>query len=95
MIKFFFTLVIAAVLGISGYCIYLGVTESENNNAGMIAIDAGNLAESVTNTFKDGASVLAAKAKTVKDSAVETVKETTAEVVDKTVDTVKNIKSAN
>lgn len=46
-----------------GYCIYLGVAKSENNNAGMIAMDASNLAQSVTDTFKDGAVILAAQAK--------------------------------
>lgn len=63
-------LVLIALLGFGGYCIYLGITESENNNAGMIAMDAGNLAQSVTDTFKDGANVLAKKTKEAKDSAV-------------------------
>lgn len=64
--------IIIAVLGIAGYAIYLGLTKSENNNAGMIAMDAGNLAQSVTDTFKDGVNVLAEKTKEV---AIEAKKE--------------------
>lgn len=68
--KYIIGLILIALLGVAGYCVYLGIAESGNNDAGMIALDAGNLAQSVTDTFKDGANVLAKKAKEAKDSAV-------------------------
>lgn len=65
-----------AFIAAVGYCIYLGVAKSENNNAGMIAMDAGNLAQSVTDTFKDGAVILAAQAKEVAIVAKDEAKST-------------------
>lgn len=77
--KFIITLIFVAALVAGGYCVYLGLTQSGNNNAGMIALDAGNLAQSVTDTFKDGVDVLAKKANERKDSVkakAESVKDT-------------------
>lgn len=79
-------LIFLVLMGLGGYCIYLGLTDSENNNAGMIALDASNLAQSVTDTFKDGTAALAKKSKEVAvgakvkvtegvSSAAESVKE--------------------
>mgnify|MGYP004448907411 CR=1 FL=1 len=69
MFKFILTIFMVIVLGFAGYAIYLGLTESGKNNAGLVAMDASNLAQSLTDTFKDGTSVMVEK---VKNAAVET-----------------------
>ena len=91
--KTIITIIFLAVLALGGYCIYLGLTDGEHNNAGMIALDASNLAQSVTDTFKDGTTVLVKKSKEAAteakekvaegvSSAAETVKDKAGEVVD-------------
>ncbi len=75
MIKTITTIIAIVILAIAGVCIYKGLTSSESNNAGMIALDASNLAESVTNTFKDGAAIVAAEIQAKSSEVVDTAKE--------------------
>ena len=103
MIKFLLSMILIGAIAVGGYCLYRGLT-GEKNNAGIIAIDAGNLAESVTNTLKDGMSDVAKdirdkakekadtavkKAMEKADSAVKQAKEKTDTVVSDTKDMVK------
>ena len=84
-----------AIAGGIGYCLYRGLT-GEKNNAGIIAIDAGNLAQSVTDTFKDGAADIAKdvadKAKKQISEAVDSVKGKASEAKDAVVEKTSEIK---
>lgn len=88
MIKMIITLIFLAALALGGYCIYRGLT-GENNNAGMIAMDAGNLAESVTNTFKDGATDFAKDLRNKATKAAAEAKDSAKQIGNRAIDSVK------
>ena len=79
-----------------GYLGYRGLT-GENNNAGLIATDIGNLSESVANTVKDGANDVAKdiqnKTVKVKDTVVEKVKSVKNETAEKVMEKKDSAKS--
>lgn len=98
--KAIFFLFVIALFASVGYLTYRGLT-GDNDNAGLIANDIGNLSESVAHTVKDGAADIAKdiqnKAVEAKDSAVEkvkSVKDETAEKVKKQSDSAKSTVSA-
>lgn len=59
MIKLLMAITIVAIIANITYVGYLGITENRHDNAATIASDANQLVQTITETIKDGTTVMA------------------------------------